>query len=126
MVCVKFFVPGVPVPQGSMSVFNGRVVHSNSHKLRAWRGAIRAAVTEPITEQPVALGLCFVLPKPKTVRRPVPSVKPDLDKLVRAVGDALEGTAYRNDSQIVSVVAEKVYGRDTGVFITISQVYADA
>jgi hypothetical protein len=34
-------------------------------------------------------------------------VKPDLDKLVRAVGDALTGILYRDDAQIVSLNASK-------------------
>lgn len=36
--------------------------------------------------------------------------KPDLDKLIRAVGDALTGFAYYDDKQVVQIHAAKVWG----------------
>ena len=36
-----------------------------------------------------------------------PATKPDLDKLVRSVGDALKGLAYEEDSRIVDIDARK-------------------
>lgn len=42
--------------------------------------------------------------------RPWPSSKPDLDKLIRAIGDALTGTVLQDDSRIVAVQAWKEYG----------------
>jgi len=38
-----------------------------------------------------------------------PTVKPDLDNCVKIVADSLNGIAYKDDSQIVSVVADKFY-----------------
>jgi len=35
--------------------------------------------------------------------------KPDTDNLLKSVKDALEGTYYKNDSQICEVVAKKIY-----------------
>ena len=35
--------------------------------------------------------------------------KPDLDNLVKAVCDSLEGTYFKNDSQICEIIAKKVY-----------------
>ena len=35
--------------------------------------------------------------------------KPDSDNLLKTVKDALEGTFYKNDSQICKVNMEKVY-----------------
>lgn len=38
-----------------------------------------------------------------------PTMRPDVDKLVRAVLDALTGVAYSDDSQVVQLVAQKRY-----------------
>jgi Holliday junction resolvase RusA-like endonuclease len=37
-------------------------------------------------------------------------VAPDLDKLVRAVLDALTAVAYRDDGQVTRITATKEYG----------------
>ena len=67
--------------------------------------------------------------RPKSVRqkdRALPIVAPDLDKLVRAVGDGVgqSGFIWGDDSQIVEIVARKFYADDrpTGAIIRISQI----
>jgi Holliday junction resolvase RusA-like endonuclease len=75
----------------------------------------------PFTE-PVEVRLMFFLARPKghfgtgrnadKIRNSapaVPGVKPDLDKLVRSVLDALTGTVIRDDSQVVGLIASKLY-----------------
>lgn len=49
-----------------------------------------------------------------------PTTKPDLDNLVKAVKDALNGVAYRDDSHIVSIRAAKRYGETPRAIITIT------
>lgn len=39
----------------------------------------------------------------------LPLKKPDIDNIVKVVADALNGVAYHDDTQIVMVVAKKVY-----------------
>jgi len=104
-----------------MSVFNGRIVHQKSKRLMDWRSSIATEAKIALTEldSAVAIGMVFVVARPKTVKRSLPSVKPDLDKYVRAVMDALTGVAYADDAQVVSLYAEKVYGAKPGVFISI-------
>jgi Holliday junction resolvase RusA-like endonuclease len=48
--------------------------------------------------------------KPKTVKRLHPTVPPDLDKLIRAVLDAMTAIAYLDDGQVTEINAVKVYG----------------
>jgi len=118
------FVRGVPVPQGSKRGFvvdgpagpRAVVVDANS-KTRPWRADIHAAVTAQVgsavlypEDVPVALDLLFVMPRraaePK--RRVTPHVrKPDLDKLARAVLDALAGVVYARDQQVTDLRARK-------------------
>ena len=38
--------------------------------------------------------------------------------MIRAVADALTGTAYRDDSQIVEILASKVYADSTYIEVT--------
>ena len=67
---------------------------------------------------PIEMTIDFRLPRPKTVRRNLPYVAPDLDKLIRAVLDALTGVAYVDDGQVVTIKSTKTYG-DPGVTITL-------
>lgn len=112
---LEFVVNGVPVPQGSMRRSkHGAIIHSSA-KLKAWRNAVRdAAILEAkrqgwrTCDAPCALSLTFLVPAPKRPMHPGhASTKPDLDKLVRGIGDALEGVVYSNDSRVVSINAGK-------------------
>ncbi len=107
------FVPGRPVPQGSTKAFvvNGRArVTADNPATKPWRADIQAHVRAhvgpviPHPDGPVTLGLRFLMPRraaePKRVT-PAHTRKPDLDKLTRAVLDALTGLVYTDDSQVV-------------------------
>lgn len=121
-------VPGVPAPQGSMKSYGaGRpMVHSNADVLLPWRAAVVAEVRQqmdrggdwPLTG-PVALSVTFYLPRPKSAaKRPWPHVKPDVDKLARACGDALTASgAIGDDAQIVTLSATKLYGQPGMTFV---------
>ena len=110
---IYFNVDGQPIPQGSMKVINGHVIHSQGSALAAWRSAIalsaKIAGAKPHTE-PVEIELVFRMARPRTVTRSEPSVAPDLDKLIRAVLDALTAVAYRDDGQVTRITATKEYG----------------
>ena len=61
------------------------------------------------------------IPKPPTVKRLAVTVPPDLDKLQRAVGDALSINAglIKDDAQIIEWHARKEYGDQGGVVIQV-------
>ena len=121
-----FFAEGDPVSQGSMSVFKGRAVHSNNAKLKAWRTIVNQAAAEAGMKPlplPVSVNLKFHLKRPKTVNRAVPSVKPDLDKLVRAVLDAMTGVGYDDDSQVIRITARKLYGVTAWVEVAVTYLH---
>jgi crossover junction endodeoxyribonuclease RusA len=53
---------------------------------------------------------------------PWPSVKPDADKLLRAVGDALTGVLIEDDARVVNIAGSKRYcvgDEPPGAIITI-------
>jgi crossover junction endodeoxyribonuclease RusA len=122
----SFFVKGRPVPQGSMKFIRpGVMIHSRSQDLALWRADI-ARNAELFGFKPIATAvkveLDFVMLKPKSAKRAFPSVKPDLDKLIRAVLDGLTGVAYEDDSQVILIQATKTYGNNQGVWIGIEQI----
>jgi crossover junction endodeoxyribonuclease RusA len=128
-------VPGVPVPQGSMRhVGGGRLIHSN-RDLPAWRAQVSAHTIAAIVRSerqtphrwpatgPVRLHVVFTFPRPKNhyrtgkyanlLRKVAPrymQTGPDLDKLIRAIGDALVGAcAIVDDKQICHITASKTW-----------------
>jgi Holliday junction resolvase RusA-like endonuclease len=120
---IEFTVFGNPRPQGSKTVFRGRVVDS-AKGLKEWRNAIaiEAAKQDWFTDEPVNILIHFYMPRPKTVKRLLPSVPPDLDKLIRGVGDALTGVVIKDDAQIVEISAKKEYGVP-GAWIQVTKTF---
>lgn len=124
------FVPGTPVPQGSVNSFRGRIV-GVSPKLRVWRDSVRALTVArykgaEVLDEPVHVDMVFQLEPPQRPRWYWPAVKPDLDKLVRAVLDSLSTTSsavgvIRDDARVVSLTAAKTYHGTPGVFVTVSR-----
>jgi Holliday junction resolvase RusA-like endonuclease len=125
---VSFSITGDPASQGSHAIMQGRIVQVNSKKHKAWRTAIVNEVIatlppdwEPI-DGPCELIVNFYMLKPASVKRSSPSVSPDLDKLVRSVGDALAiAGVYTDDSRITRISARKLYaqGIEPGATITV-------
>lgn len=82
--------------------------------------------------RPFMVDLTFYLARPKGhygtgrnagVLKPsaprYPAVKPDIDKLSRAVLDALTRVLWRDDAQVVQKFASKVYGTPECVIVTV-------
>jgi crossover junction endodeoxyribonuclease RusA len=134
-------IDGLPKPQGSKRVFNGRVVEASGNALKVWRKAIAVQCHQQVNEDhklilgPVRVEVDFYLPRPKTVRvkdRALPIVPPDIDKLCRSLLDGLsqglvtgrvgDGIIYADDSQVTELIARKHYDdeRQQGAEVTIT------
>ena len=50
-----------------------------------------------------------------------PTTKPDCDNVIKAVLDALNGVAYYDDKQVVSVSCNKYYGETGCLKITVKE-----
>ena len=125
---VSLSVVGDPASQGSHAIMQGRIVQVNSKKHKAWRNAITqtALATLPADwtpiDEPCELIVNFYLPKPASATRSLPTVSPDLDKLIRAVGDSLtDSGVVVDDSRIVRISARKLYaiGIEPGATIEV-------
>ena len=127
---ISYWIDGEPAPQGSKTGFikNGRVVMVEaSKKVKPWREAVAAQTQTKVSsalQNPVEISLVFHLPKPKTVTRTWPAVKPDLDKLIRSTFDGLTtGGLYTDDALVIAVSASKQYATDRiGCHVTASEV----
>ena len=122
---VTFFVPGVAAPQGSKRYLGRGVMVESSKRLPGWRADVRgtalARLPQPVSG-PVALVATFCFPRPKAhyrtgkyaelLRPAAPGAwehtnRPDVDKLLRAVLDALTGVVWLDDSQVTRVFGAK-------------------
>ncbi|MEV8334282.1 RusA family crossover junction endodeoxyribonuclease [Streptomyces niveus] len=112
---LAFTVIGTPVTQGSVDVPAPGVV-KYSRELRDWRTRVNNTAREACGESwepancPLVMSAVFTLPRPPTAPKTkiiYPAVKPDIDKLIRAVQDALAPRGknafhvYTEDSRIV-------------------------
>ena len=92
------------------------MITTDNTRLKPWRQqvtdtALSLQVEAIAREQPVEVVLDFYFARPKSVnkKRLGMTVRPDLDKLVRALLDALTGVLFQDDSQVVGIIARKHY-----------------
>lgn len=132
---MTFSVPGEAAPQGSKRAFRtrgGRIaLVESSNRVKPYRASVAAAAVAAgvsLIDGPVEIGAVFTFVRPRShytgkgaLRSGAPAApgKPDLDKIARAVGDALTGIAYRDDSQITRWTLHKRYGTQACTEITI-------
>lgn len=137
---LSFEVLGTPMPKGSARSFvvgerqvDGSVLHAravtvadNKKPLAHWQTQIANEARQemrkggppkalPDFTGPLTVRAVFEFNRPRSVkRRRHPSVKPDLDKLLRAVLDALTNVCWQDDAQVVHVTCEKRYRPEPG------------
>lgn len=141
---MRIEVRGQPAPQGSkrpVRLGNGKIGMAEASKaVGPWREAVRAETQQvmagwPPFGGPVYVSLKFTVLRAKSHYRTGrytsqlkpgaakwPASQPDLDKLARAVLDGLTaGGAWKDDSQVVVLAAEKCYGPHAGCVITVTE-----
>jgi len=133
---VTIEIPGIPQQQGSKEPWGAE---TNEKNLKAWRSLVAEKANAQLNGMPPIMGAVevhaiFTFPRPKshyrtgkfatTMREDAPlyhTNAPDLDKLCRAIGDALRGTVILDDRQIAQWFARKVYGSPAGAEIVVGQ-----
>jgi crossover junction endodeoxyribonuclease RusA len=114
---VELFVPGRPAPQGSKRHVGGGILVESSKAVAPWRTTVawhaaQAHQGAPL-DGPLAVHVGFVMPRPAALPKrkatPAHTKRPDIDKLARAVLDALSGVVWRDDSQIDDLHPTKRY-----------------
>ena len=134
MSALHFTVPGVPVPQGSKMPWGGE---ANPH-VKAWRETVARVAHEALPLGPifgpVGVEVVFIFPRPKghfrsgkfadQLKPTAPdwhTSTPDLDKLQRALGDAMKGVVLTDDSQIAAWTVMKRYGSRPCAQVSVTQ-----
>lgn len=134
---VRIVVYGVAQPGGSKTAVRTKsgkvVVRDASRGVAEWRKQVAQAAGEamegrPLLEGPLVLTVSFAVPRPRSHYgrrglRPsapvLPTTRPDLTKLLRAVEDALTGIVWRDDAQVVFQQASKCYDEPARVVIHV-------
>lgn len=83
----------------------------------------------PVTMEIVAL---YQIPKSASKKRKEamkrgvikPTVRPDIDNVLKIITDALNGVAYLDDKQIIECSVNKCYAEAPAVLVTISELNA--
>ncbi len=137
---ISFLVLGEPTPEGSTRAYYIKsldrtvTTHQNKKGLQAWRNRIATEAQHALEGREwtcdcasaYEVGVEFVLSRPPSVpehKRIHPTVKPDIDKLVRAINDALTGILFVDDCQVIAMTMSKEYSdeRRAGAYVTVSR-----
>ena len=133
---ITFLVPGEPVGKGRPRI--GKV---GSHarmftpaKTASYEGLIALAGTtamdgRTLLECPVMVEMRIVLAIPQSMSKKrkaqaiagelFPTKKPDMDNVIKAIYDGLNGVVWKDDVQVVDAFVRKRYGEVPGVHVRI-------
>jgi crossover junction endodeoxyribonuclease RusA len=117
----ELFVPGVPRPQGSKRHVGKGVLIEQTESVYGWRNDVALLAATCAPKEPwtgavaVRMRFCFTRPKSRIAPKKDPlryvwmSSGYDLDKLERAVLDALTGVWFVDDRQVCNMASTKEY-----------------
>jgi len=124
---------GLPAPQGSKNPWGGEA----NKRTKPWRDQVAQTIGFARRDTPLLLGpvkviVTFAFTRPKShyrtgkhaneLRPDAPhwhTAPNDLDKLCRAIGDALTAVAWKDDKQVAVWTAQKIYADKAYADITI-------
>jgi len=126
-------VPGKPVgKQRARVVSNRRGTHSFTPMMTVqWEGLIKILASQAgiqPTDMPTSVGIEIERTVPRSWSRKKKAQalsygwatgKPDIDNVIKAVLDALNGIAWRDDSQVVTITASRTFTERDQTTITI-------
>ena len=136
---LNFVIPGSPIGQGrpKFSTINGHPKAYDPEKSRNYKAYVRMLATQAMKETgfemidgpcAVLINAFFEVPKSKSKRfreaalkgTERPTKKPDADNIVKAIQDALNGLAYKDDAYIVYLACQKFYSDNPRVEVFVT------
>ena len=136
---IAFTVPGEPQGKGRARVgkINGHARMFTPAKTVAYEGLIAHAAQEAMHGMPpfsgaVAVDVCITHVPPVSWSNKKrqdaftgakhPTIKPDVDNVLKAVGDGGNGVLWLDDKQIVKVSLSRQYGYTPGIWVSVASV----
>ncbi|MFG0353549.1 RusA family crossover junction endodeoxyribonuclease [Pseudomonas sp. zbq_5] len=140
---VQFLVPGEPVGKGRMRLTtrHGIARMHPTDRTIAYEGLIAMAGAQAmgdrsLLECPVMVEMRIVLAIPQSMSKKrkamaiagelFPTKKPDMDNVIKAIYDGLNGVVWKDDVQVVDAFVRKRYGEVPGVHVRIVPLEAAA
>jgi Holliday junction resolvase RusA-like endonuclease len=136
---VTFSVPGKPVGKGRPRVGRGgghaRMFtpekNVSSENLVGWTAAQAMAGRQVITG-PVNVRLHIAMDIPASWSKVKqqraleglehPTTKPDMDNVIKAIFDAMNGVVWKDDVQVIGLSTSKAYGQAPGVRVEVREI----
>lgn len=133
---LTFTVYGTPIPQGSTRAFipkgwNRPIITADNAKTKPWRQEIAGVVLAEMERNgfqmiagAVRVEARFFFERPKSVKKGHKTTKPDIDKLMRSLFDALTGHVFKDDSQVTICSACKEFGSPARCEVEVEELRA--
>jgi len=133
---IQFMIPGIPVAKGRPRFTKTGIVYTPKKTKEAEahimaHAAIRMKEARPLLG-PLTLRVNFYMPIPESYSKKktelanngkiFPAKTPDASNLLKLVEDSLNGVCWSNDSQIVSLSANKYYSDEPRTVVTVMPV----
>ena len=137
---IEFFVPGAPVGKGRPRAARrgAGVVMFTPDKTAGYEALVAAAASNamraeagPLFTGPLEAVLEMRIPIPASWSKAhkaaalagieLPTSKPDVDNVAKAILDACNGVVFRDDAQVVMLVATKAFSDEPGVRVVIRE-----
>lgn len=138
MTLIEFTVPGDPVGQGRPRFSrHGRYVQTyDPPKSRQYKALVTKKLQQVYADKPMTCPVKITVKAyfsvPKSYSKHVmhdclsgvqkPDKKPDADNIIKGIMDAMNGIAYEDDKQVVSMHVYKTYAPVGCVKVTIEEI----
>ena len=137
---IEFFVPGTPVGKGrpraarrgagvvmftpeKTAGYEALVAATASNAMRAEAGPLFTGPLEAVLEMriPIPASWSKAHKAAALAGTEQPTSKPDIDNVAKAILDACNGVVFRDDAQVVMLVATKAFSAEPGVRVVIRE-----
>ena len=137
---IEFFVPGAPIGKGrpraarrgtgvvmftpeKTAGYEALVAAAASNAMRAEAGPLFTGPLEAVLEMriPIPASWSKAHKAAALAGAELPTSKPDIDNVAKAILDACNGVAFRDDAQVVMLVATKAFSDEPGVRVVIRE-----
>lgn len=121
-----FSIDATPIAKGRGRVGMGGRVFTPA-RTRKWESEVRFYAQQAMagrkpTDGPVSVQMCFTFQRPKKPKKgstDFVTKRPDIDNLMKAVLDGVNGVIFEDDRQVCEVKASKVFDDRSRVDVSV-------